>query len=112
VIATGGAGNSAPSSQVSVSLPAPPAGPTGLAATPGTGQVVLTWNAVAGASNYNISRATASGGPYSVIKYNQNGASYTNTGLAAGTTYYYKVCYTVGGVGASSYSGPASATPN
>jgi fibronectin type 3 domain-containing protein len=95
-----------------VELPAPPAGPTGLTATPGTGQVVLSWNAVAGASNYNISRATASGGPYSVIKYNNLGTSYTNTGTTAGTTYYYKVCYNVTNTGSSSYSSPVSATSN
>lgn len=112
VIATGSAGNSAPSNQVTLSIPAPPAGPTGLTATPGTGQVVLSWNAVSGASNYNISRATASGGPYSVVKYNQTGTTYTNTGLTAGTTYYYKVCYNVSGSGSSSYSAPVSAMPN
>jgi hypothetical protein len=112
VIATGSAGNSAPSSQVTLSIPAPPAGPAGLTATPGTGQVVLSWNAVAGASNYNISRATASAGPYSVVKYNNAGTTYTNTGLTAGTTYYYKVCYNVTNTGSSSYSAAVSATPN
>jgi hypothetical protein len=112
VIATGGTGNSTPSNQVTLSIPAPPAGPTGLTATPGTGQVVLSWNAVTGASNYNISRATASGGPYSVIKYNNAGTTYTHTGAAAGTTYHYKVCYNVSGTGSSSYGTPASATPN
>jgi hypothetical protein len=112
VIATGGAGNSAPSGQVTISLPAPPAGPNGLTATAGTGQIVLSWNAVPGASNYNIMRATAAGGPYSVIKYNNTAASYTNTGLTPGTTCHYKVCYTVSNQGTSSYSGPASATAN
>ncbi|MDF3057489.1 MAG: hypothetical protein K0R17_1704 [Rariglobus sp.] len=112
VIATGSAGNSVPSSQVTLSIPAPPAGPAGLTATPGTGQVVLSWNAVAGASNYNISRATASAGPYSVVKYNNAGTTYTNTGLTAGTTYYYKVCYNVTNTGSSSYSAAVSATPN
>ena len=112
VIATGSAGDSAPSNQVTLSIPAPPAGPTGLTATPGTGQVVLSWNTVTGATSYNISRATASGGPYSVIKYNNAGTTYTNTGLTAGTTYYYKVCYNVTNTGSSTYSAPVSATPN
>ncbi|HSI08117.1 MAG TPA: fibronectin type III domain-containing protein, partial [Rariglobus sp.] len=112
VIATGSAGNSAPSNQVTLSIPAPPAGPAGLTATPGTGQIALSWNAVSGASNYNISRATASAGPYSVIKYNQAGTTYANTGTTAGTTYYYKVCYNVSGSGSSNYAGPASATSN
>jgi len=112
VVATGGAGNSGPSNQVSFSTPAPPPGPGGLTATAGAGQVALSWTAVAGASNYNISRATASGGPYSVIKYNNTAASYADTALAGGTTYYYKVCYTVSGVGGSSYTAPVSATPD
>lgn len=66
---------------------------------------------MAGASNYNIQRATASEGPYLVIKYNNTGTTYTNTGLANGTTSYYKVNYNTG-AGASLYSGPVSATPN
>lgn len=112
VVATGATGNSTPSNQVTISIPAPPAGPTGVTATPGAGQIVVSWNAVSGASNYTISRATASGGPYSVIKYNQNGTTYTDTTTSTGVTYHYKVCYNISGAGASSYSAPASATSN
>jgi fibronectin type 3 domain-containing protein len=111
VIATGSAGNSAASNQVVFSLPAAPSGPSGLAASPGTGQVVVSWTAVSGATNYNVQRATASGGPYSVIKYNNATTSYTDSAVSAGTTYYYKVNYNNSG-GASLYSGPVSATPN
>jgi len=112
VIATNAAGSSAPSNQVTFSLPAAPPGPTGLVATPGTAQVALTWNVVSGANNYNIQRATASGGPYSVIKYNNGAASYTDTTAVSGTTYYYEVNYNVNGVGGSLYCSPVSATPN
>jgi titin len=112
VVANGSAGNSSPSNQVTFSIPAAPAGPSGLTAVPGNTQVVVSWTEVPGASNYNVQRATASAGPYTVIKYNNLGTSYTSTGLANGTTYYYKVNYNVNGVGASLYSGPVAAMPN
>jgi fibronectin type 3 domain-containing protein len=35
-------------------LPAPPSPPTGLTATPGYGQVSLSWNSVSGATGYNV----------------------------------------------------------
>jgi len=111
VIATGTAGNSAPSNQVTFSIPTPPTMPDTLVATPGSGQVALSWTAVSGANNYNIQRATASGGPYTVIKYNNAGTTYTDTSVTNGTTYYYKVNYNVNGVGASYYCSPVSATP-
>jgi predicted phage tail protein len=112
VVATNASGTSAPSNQVTFSIPAPPPGPTGLTATPGTAQVALSWTAVSGANNYNIQRATASAGPYSVIKYNNGTTSYTDTTAVSGTTYYYEVNYNVNGVGGSLYCSPVSATPN
>jgi fibronectin type 3 domain-containing protein len=67
---------------------------------------------VSGASNYSIQRATASGGPYSVIKYNNPTTSYTDTSVISGTTYYYEVNWN-DSAGASLWSTPpASATPN
>jgi len=112
VVATNASGSSAPSNQVTFSLPTAPPGPTGLTATPGTAEVSLSWTPVSGANNYNIIRATASGGPYTVIKYNNPGASYTDTTVTSGTTYYYEVNYNVNGVGGSLYCSPVSATPN
>jgi hypothetical protein len=112
VVATNPTGTSTPSNQVTFSLPTPPAGPTGLTATPGTGQVALTWNSVSGASNYSIQRATASGGPYSVIKYNNPTTSYTDTSVISGTTYYYEVNWNDSAGGSLWSTPPASATPN
>jgi len=112
VIATNAAGSSAPSNQVTFSLPAAPPGPTGLTATPGTAKVTLAWTPVSGASDYNIARATASAGPYTTIKYNNAPASYIDTTAVTGTTYYYKVSYNVSGLGSSLYCSPVSATPN
>jgi fibronectin type 3 domain-containing protein len=61
----------------------------------GNQSVILAWDSVA-ADSYNLYRATAAGGPYakinsSPIAATANGAalSYTDTGLANGTAYYY-----------------------
>src|SRR5262245_27623289 len=45
----------------------PPLAPAGLSATPGNGQVTLSWNASSGATSYNVKRATTNGGPYTTI---------------------------------------------
>ena len=68
-----------------------PATPTGLGATPGNAQVALTWNAVSGATGYNVKRSTTNGGPYANVAANVTTNSYTNTGLTNGTPYYYVV---------------------
>src|SRR6185503_14143719 len=71
---------------------APPLAPTNF-----TGQAVsanqinLSWNGASGASDYNILRSTASGGPYSVIAMGLTTTNYSNTELSGSTTYYYVV---------------------
>ena len=50
----------------------------------------LTWNAVAGASQYEVYRATSKNGTYTKM-FTTSNLSYTNTSAKAGTTYYYKV---------------------
>jgi fibronectin type 3 domain-containing protein len=113
VIATGTAGNSAPSNQVTFSIPTPPSMPDTLVATAGTASVGLTWTAVSGASNYTIARSSTSAtSGFSVIKYNWSGTSYTDSNAVSGTTYWYKVCYNVNNSGVSLYCTPVSATPN
>ncbi|MEO6194080.1 MAG: M14 family zinc carboxypeptidase [Thermoanaerobaculia bacterium] len=87
-----------------------PGAPSGLAATPGNGQISLSWTAASGATEYNVYRGTASGGPYTPIQSNIAGTSFTNTGLTNGTTYYYVVTGT-NGVGEGPNSNQASATP-
>jgi hypothetical protein len=67
-----------------------PAAPTGLAATRGSGQVGLNWNAVSGATTYNVKRSITNGGPYTTIA-NVTTPGFTNTGLLNGSTYYYVV---------------------
>jgi fibronectin type 3 domain-containing protein len=79
-----------------------PAQVTGLAATPSTGQVALSWTAASGATSYNVERSTSSSGPFTSIAM-PSGTSYTDTGVTAGSTYYYEVA----GVN-SAGTGPAS----
>jgi mono/diheme cytochrome c family protein len=64
--------------------------PTGVATLAGNAQISLSWNACVGATNYNVKRSTVSGGPYTTVA-SLPGTSYTDSGLANGSTYYYVV---------------------
>jgi len=88
----------------------PPPPPTSLSATPGDSQASLTWMASTGATSYNVKRSTTSGGPYATVASGVAGTSYTNVGLAGGTTYFYVVT-AVNKAGESGNSNQASATP-
>ncbi|WP_063836095.1 cysteine/serine endopeptidase inhibitor [Actinacidiphila yeochonensis] len=80
------------------------AAPTGLHVTATTaGSVSLAWTGVAGAASYHVYR----GG---VLVGSTTGTSYTDTGLASGTSYSYTVAAadTAGTAGASSASVPAA----
>ena len=84
-------GNSAYSAPVSTAtlLPPAPVTPVGLVAVPGNGSISLRWLTSSGAGSYNLKRGTSSGNETTLV--NTAGTSYTNTGLANGTTYYYVV---------------------
>ena len=94
-----------------------PSAPSGLAAlAASSSQVNLTWNAVAPPSgcsiNYSVFRSTTSGFTPSSSNQIASGlttTSFANTGLAAATTYYYKV-EAVDATGPSPASTQASAT--
>jgi fibronectin type 3 domain-containing protein len=112
VSAVNSLGESADSAQANATPAAPlapPAMPTGLAATPGNAKVSLTWNASSGATGYHVKRSTTSGGPYTQISA-PTSASFTDTGLANNTTYFY-VASAVNAAGESPNSAQASATP-
>ncbi|HEV2013171.1 MAG TPA: fibronectin type III domain-containing protein, partial [Candidatus Dormibacteraeota bacterium] len=71
-----------------------PRAPMGLTATTnGTAEIDLSWTASPGATGYNLKRSTTSGGPYSQVGGTPTTAtaSYHDTGLSAGTSYYYVV---------------------
>lgn len=89
-----------------------PAAPTNLGAVPGSGQVSLSWTASSGATSYNLYRGTAAGAESSTpVATGISATSYTDTGLANGTTYYYQVT-ALNGVGPSGPSKEAFATPS
>jgi glucuronoarabinoxylan endo-1,4-beta-xylanase len=86
-----------------------PVAPTGATATAGDSAVALAWNSVSGATGYYANRATTSGGPYTRLTSTAM-ASFNDTGLTNGTTYYYVItAYNSSGVGAR--SSEVSATP-
>ena len=90
-----------------------PSAPVNLVAQVGTAQVTLNWNAVTGPADvlsFNVKRAIVSGGTYTTIATNVGNISYTDTGLANNTTYYYVVS-AVNSLGESTNSIEASATP-
>ena len=90
--------------------PPVPLAPTGLTAAPGDGRVALTWNASSGATSYNVKRSADSGVTYATIAPGVTTTSHTDTTVANGTTYYYKVS-AVNAAGESSDSTAVSATP-
>jgi len=101
-----------------VSCTTAPSAPTGLTATAASSSVInLTWNAVTPPANctisfYNIYRSTTSGFTASSATLVASGvttASYSDTGLAGSTTYYYLV-EAVDADGSSGPSGQSNAT--
>jgi len=79
-----------------------PAAPTGLTATAiSTSQINLSWTSSPGATGYTIQRSLNGVNGWTHVVTTAAGAtSYTNSGLAAGTTYFYRVKAT-GGVDSS-----------
>ena len=90
VQADGASGNSPDSAPVTATPSAPPSTPSTPSATAGNGYVTLTWNITSGAQNYNVKRATTSGGPYTIIATTTT-ATYTDLTASNGTTYFYVV---------------------
>jgi hypothetical protein len=70
----------------------------------------LSWSASSGATSYNVKRSATSGGPYTTIA-SPTIASYTDTGVTNGTTYYYVVS-AVNTSGESANSSQVNATPS
>ncbi len=81
-----------------------------LTATGGDGQISLFWNAVSGATSYNLYRSAASGGEGSVpYRTGLQTTNYTDTPVSNGTTYYYTFT-AVGAQGETAQSNEAGAT--
>lgn len=91
-------------------IPQVPAAPTGVTVVAGNAQVQVSWLAVTGATSYTVKYATAAGGPYQTAASGLTPTTFTQTGLANGTTYYYVVSAT-SSAGESANSAQVSATP-
>jgi fibronectin type 3 domain-containing protein len=111
VIAANANGSSGNSAQTSTTpLPPAPSAPTGLIAAPGNGTVALSWTASSGATSYIVQRSSTSGSGYANVSGTVATASFTDTGLTNGDTYYYVVAAAnIGGTSAN--SAQVSATP-
>ncbi|WP_426452546.1 glycosyl hydrolase 53 family protein [Paenibacillus sp. S-38] len=97
-------------STIDVHVTAVPAAPGNLSASAKSANAIeLTWSAVNGAVGYHVYRSAAADGSYD--KRNEvilPGTAFTDTGLAASTTYFYKVT-AVNPAGESTLSAAASA---
>jgi mono/diheme cytochrome c family protein len=114
VTAVNAVGESVPSVQVSATTAsaAVPVAPTGVTAAGGSNQVTLSWNAVTGATSYNIYWSTTTGvSPLTGTRIANATSPFVQTGLAASTTYFYVVT-AVNASGESAPSTQASATTN
>jgi len=87
-----------------------PSAPTVFFAVAGDRQVLLLWQGVSLAIGYNLKRATVSGGPYAPLTNRLTSASFTDTNVQNGTTYYYLLTAT-NQIGESAPSPETSATP-
>ena len=90
----------------------PSTAPSNLSATAvSTSQINLSWaDNTTNETGFRIERSGSSGGPYAQIAtVGTNVTTYSNTGLSAGTIYYYRVKAS-NADGASTYSNTASAT--
>lgn len=101
VTAVNTTGESLPSTEVNVTPHVVYDAPTNLILSAGNQQVTLTWDALAGATEYLIYRTIGSGanltGP---VVGSSNITSFTDTGLTNDTEYYYSVAgNNIGGAG-------------
>jgi hypothetical protein len=92
-----------------VALPAPSA-PTNFTATGTNLLIKLKWNAVSGATSYNLKRGIANGGPYpTVFSVPPTATNYLDALVTNAVTYYYVVTAVSGGESTNSLQ--ASTTP-
>ncbi len=109
VTAVNAGGESAPSTEAQSAPVEPPGVPTNLSATAGNNQVLVTWNAVPGATYYRVKRAVDKRGPYNTVATVARTSTIDNT-VENGKTYHYVVLALNAG-GRSAHSSRVSATP-
>ena len=75
--------------------PFPPSAPSALTATTiSSSQLGFSWFGNPNATGYFVKRAGISAGPYTTVAANVTGLTWTNSGLADGTVYYFVVSAT------------------
>ena len=122
VSAINSVGTSSPSNVASATTNTqllPPQPPTGLSTTAiSSSQINLSWtspnnNGGSAVTGYEIEQSTNSGSTWNVLVSNtgNTGTTYSNVGLAASTSYTYRVS-AINSVGTSAPSGTASTTTN
>lgn len=80
--------------------PAPTVPPANLTGALVDGKAQLAWSAVPGATGYKIFRSTSDGFTLPSMIGSTAALHFTDTGMAAGTAYFYKVAaYNAGGIG-------------
>jgi len=108
---SGSTGTFAITYRTSASRPntSPPATPTGFSATSeASSSVYLSWYSASNATGYYIYRSESVNGTYNRVG-NTSSSPYTDTGLSASTTYYYKIT-AYNSFGESSQTGYISVT--
>jgi fibronectin type 3 domain-containing protein len=90
----------------------PPPAPTGLTATPGDGQAVLSWTPASGADGYYVytRNVTAGDTGFTRLPYPVAGATWTAGLLTTGATYQFEL-QSVDGIVAGGISDPVQVTP-
>jgi fibronectin type 3 domain-containing protein len=86
----------------------PPEAPAQVVATGGDAQIALSWTASARATSYSVRRAASATGSFSEVG-TPSANAFTDTGLGAGTTWFY-VVRARNGAGDSADSAIATAT--
>ena len=89
-----------------------PSAPTNFTATATNLLINLMWNAVTGASSYNLKRGTASGGPYPTVFSGLTATNYADGAVTNAVTYYYVVTAVAGSESASSLQVSAVPLPS
>jgi alpha-galactosidase len=110
VFASNSCSQSSPSAYANATPMLLPAAPTGLTAITGGSNAVLEWNAAPTAGSYILKRSTNSSGSFVAVATNLTALLCLDTGLLAGTTYYYVVS-AVNSAGQGPDSAPAIAAP-
>jgi fibronectin type 3 domain-containing protein len=74
--------------------------------------IKLKWNAVPGATSYNLKRGTANGGPYPTVYSVLAATNYSNAAVTNAVTYYYVVTAVSGGESINSLQASATVLPS